>query len=187
VVNEIREIPHARWDPDRRLWTVPYRSFEELRQRWPAIEAAAERNEPEARRARREAIEGTEQDEARRARTRERRRKRYPAPSDDAPPLDRAIGTHVGVVFFIGTDGELADPTTVSAFYFPAVDGEEYVWASWRPGSLDELVATWPSRTPPEQHELNRGWWMPTLEELRDARRNARSRRRARKRQHRDN
>lgn len=103
------------------------------------------------------------------------------------PPLDRAIGTHVGVVFFIGTDGELADPTTVSAFYFPAVDGEEYVWASWRPGSLDELVATWPSRTPPEQHELNRGWWMPTLEELRDARRNARSRRRVKKRQHKDN
>lgn len=187
VVNEIREIPHARWDADRRLWTVPYRSFEELRQRWPAIEAAAERNEPETRRARREAIEGTEQDEARRARTRERRRKRYPAPSNDAPPLDRAIGTHVGVVFFIGTDGELADPTTVSAFYFPAVDGEEYVWASWRPGSLDELVATWPSRTPPEQHELNRGWWMPTLEELRDARRNARSRRRVKKRQHKDN
>ena len=25
VVNEIREIPHARWDADRRLWTVPYR------------------------------------------------------------------------------------------------------------------------------------------------------------------
>lgn len=38
VVNEIREIPHARWDADRRLWTVPYRSFDELRRRWPTIE-----------------------------------------------------------------------------------------------------------------------------------------------------
>jgi hypothetical protein len=32
VVNEIREIPYARWDADRRLWTVPYRSFDALRQ-----------------------------------------------------------------------------------------------------------------------------------------------------------
>ncbi len=94
---------------------MPYRSFEELRRRWPAIEAAAERSEPEARRAKREAIKGTEEDQAISARTRERRRKRYPVPVDDAPPLDRAVGTHVGVVFFIGTDGELADPTTVTA------------------------------------------------------------------------
>ncbi len=97
VVNEIREIPHARWDADRRL-----------------------------------------------ARMRERRRKRYPVPADDAPPSDRAIGTHVGVVFFLGTDGELADPATVTAFYFPAANSEEYVWASWRLGSLEELVTTWP-------------------------------------------
>ncbi|APG87176.1 hypothetical protein SAMCCGM7_pB0461 (plasmid) [Sinorhizobium americanum CCGM7] len=182
VVNEIREIPYARWDGDRRLWTIPYRSFEELRQRWPTIEAAAERNEPEARRARREAIRGTQQDEASRARTRERRRKRYPVPADHAPPLERAVGTHVGVVFFIGTDGELADPAAVSTFYFPAADGEEYVWASWRPGSLEELVTTWPARGQPEQRERERGWWMPDLEELRLARRDAKSRRRARER-----
>jgi hypothetical protein len=182
IVNEIREIPHARWDGDRHLWTVPYRSIEELRRRWPAIEAAAERGEPEARRARREAITGTEEEEASKARIRERRRKRYPVPADDGPPLERAIGTHVGVVFFISTDGELADPETVSAFYFSALEGEEYIWASWRSGSLEELVATWPARTPPEQIELDRGWWLPTLEELRTARRNAKSRRRARER-----
>ncbi len=63
VIDEIREIPHARWGADCRLWTVPYRSFEELRQRWPAIEAAAQRSEPEARRARRAAIKGTEEGE----------------------------------------------------------------------------------------------------------------------------
>jgi len=182
VVNEIREIPHSRWDGDHRLWTVPYRSFEELRRRWPEIEAAAERSEPEARRARREAIKGTEEDETSKARIRERRRKRYPVPIDDGPPFERAIGTRVGVVFFTGTDGELADPATVSAFYFPAGDGEEYVWASWRSGSLEELVTTWPARSPPRQDELERGWWLPTLEELRTARRNAKSRQRARER-----
>ena len=186
VVYEIREIPHARWDADRRLWTVPYRSFAERRQRWPAIEAAAERSEPEARRARREAIKGTEEDEASKARIRERRRKRYPVPDDDAPPLERAVGTHVGVVFFIGTDGELADPAMVTRFYFPAADGEEYVWASWRLGTLEELVTTWPARTPPNQGERDRGWWMPTLEELRLARRHAKSRQRARERKHKD-
>lgn len=182
VVNEIREIPYARWDGDRRLWTVPYRSFDELRQRWSVIEAAAERSEPEARRVRREAVRGTQEDEASRARTRERRRKRYPVPAEDAPPLERAVGTHVGVVFFIGTDGELADPATISTFYYSAADGEEYVWAARRAGTLEELVTTWPARTPPNERELERGWWMPHLEELRIARRDARSRRLAKER-----
>lgn len=186
VVNEIREIPYARWDADRRLWTVPYRSIEELRERWPAIEAAAERAEPEARRARREAIKGTEEDEASKAKTRERRRKRYPVPANDAPPFDRAVGTHVGVVFLTSTDGELADPVTIGKFYFPPAQGEEYVWASWRSGSLEELVTTWPARTAPTQLELDRGWWVPTLEELRDARRDAKSRRRAKERRHKE-
>ncbi|WP_184401908.1 hypothetical protein [Rhizobium sp. BK650] len=182
VVEEIREIPHARWDAARRLWSVPYRSFEQLRQRWPAIEAAAEHSEPEARRARREAVRGTEKEAASRARLKERRRHRYPVPDDDAPPLDRAIGTHVGIVFFIGTDGEIADPATVSAFYFPAADDEEYVWASWRRGTLEELVTTWPARMPPQAPERVRGWWTPTLDELRPARREAKSRRRAKER-----
>lgn len=61
----------------------------------------------------------------------------------------------------------------MSAFYFPMNEGGEYVWASWRPGALEELVTTWPARTPPGQDELDRGWWMPTLEELRNARRDA--------------
>jgi hypothetical protein len=187
VINEVREIPHSRWDTDRRLWTVPYRSFEALRRRWPEIEAAAERNEPEARRARHEAIKGTEQDEAFKARTRERRRRRYPVPANDGPPFERAIGTHVGVVFITGTDGELADPATVSAFYFTVAEGEEYVWASWRSGTLVELVTTWPARMLPSKAELERGWWMPTLEELRIARREARSRRRASDRKQKDN
>ena len=177
IVHEIREIPFARWAADQRLWTVPYRSIEELRRRWPSIEAAAERSEPEARKARREAIKGTEAEEASKAKARERKRKRYPLPANDAPPVERAIGTHIGVVFFTGSDGELADQLAVDAFYFPAARGEAYIWMSWRRGSLEELVTTWPARTPPLQHDLYRGWWLPTLDELRGARRNARSRR----------
>jgi hypothetical protein len=182
IVNEIRDIPFARWDADQRLWTVPYRSFDGLRRRWPAIETAAERNEPDMRKARLEAIKGSEEDEASKARTRERRRKRYPIPIDDGPPLERAISTHVGVVFFTGTDGELADTVTVDTFYFPANRDEEYVWTSWRSGSLEELVITWPARTPPGRQELDRGWWLPTLDQLRTARQDAKSRRRTRER-----
>lgn len=182
VVNEIREIPSARWDDDRRVWTVPYRSYSELRRRWPTIEAAAARNESEVRKARREAMKGTDEEEALKARLRERRRKRYPVPADDGPPFARAIGTHAGVVIFTGTDGELADPATVSTFYFPAGQSEEHVWASWRPGSLEELVTTWPARIPPGEEELARGWWLPTLEELRTARQRARSKQRIKQR-----
>jgi hypothetical protein len=185
IVDEIREIPFARWDADRRLWTVPYRSFEELRRRWPKIETAAERNEPEMRKARREAIKGTDLDEASKARTRERRRKRYPVPANDTPPLENAVATHVGVVFFVGTDGEFAEPETVEAFYFPPAR-DEYVWMAWRPGSLEELVTTWPARTSPGQQEIDRGWWLPTLDELRGARRDAKSRRRAKQRKEMD-
>ncbi len=182
VVNEIREIPFARWDADRRLWTVPYRSYDELRRRWSAIEAAAARNEPEVRKARREATKGTEEEEISKAKLKERRRKRYPVPADDVPPFERAVGTHAGVVIFIGTDAELADPATVSAFYFPAGQNEEHVWARWRLGSLEELVTTWPARMRSGEEELIRGWWFPDLEELRTARQKARSRRRAQQR-----
>ncbi len=182
VVTEIREIPLARWDADRRLWTVPYRSLDELRRRWPAIEAAAERNEPDVRRARRAALKGTEEEEAAKGRARERRLKRYPVPVDDVPPFDRAIGTHAGVVIFADTHGELADPETVTAFYFQASSNREYVWAVWRVGSLEELVTTWPARTPPGERELARGWWLPDMDELWVARQKARSKRRAEQR-----
>ena len=182
IVGEIREIPYARWDADRRIWTVPYRSIEELRRRWPAIKAAAERSEPAARKARREARKGSEEEEKSKAKTRERRRKRYPVPADEPPPMQRALGTHLGVIMFTGTDGEIADPQTVDDFYFPVERRGEHVWVSWRAGSLEELVTTWPAQVPPKKNELDRGWWMPTLEELRIARRDARSKRRSRKR-----
>jgi hypothetical protein len=186
VVTEIREIPFARWDADRRLWTVPYRSLDDLRRRWPAIEAAAERNEPDVRKALREALKGTEEEQAAKARASERRRKRYPVPVDDVPPFERAIGTHAGVVIFTDTQGELADPEIVTAFYFQPPSNGEYVWAAWRQGSLEELVTTWPARTPPGAREVARGWWVPDLDELRVARQKARSKRRAQQRQQED-
>jgi hypothetical protein len=55
VQAELREVPWAAWDGDARAWRVPFRSWEELRRRWPAIEAAALRNEPEERKKRRDA------------------------------------------------------------------------------------------------------------------------------------
>ena len=50
------------------------------------------------------------------------------------------------IVFFTRTEGELADPAMVAAFYFAAADGEDYIWASWRRGTLEELLTTWPAR-----------------------------------------
>ncbi len=49
VVAELRMVPWARWDPASRAWRVPFRSFEELRRRWPNIEDAARRAEPKER------------------------------------------------------------------------------------------------------------------------------------------
>lgn len=182
IIDEIRKIPSARWDADRRLWTVPYRALSELRRRWPEIEAEAKHCEPEARKVRRDALKASDEEEDLKARAKERRRQRYPIPLDHRPPYDRAIATHVGVVFFTGSDGELADAETVSDFYFPSHVGDEFVWVTWRRGLLEELVRTWPERTPPTSFELKRGWWFPTLEELRPARRQARSKRETEKR-----
>ena len=53
VVAELRSVPWAWWDGDLKVWRVPFRSWDELRQRWPVIEAAAQRSEPEERQKRR--------------------------------------------------------------------------------------------------------------------------------------
>ncbi|MFC7555475.1 hypothetical protein ACFQU7_29485 [Pseudoroseomonas wenyumeiae] len=54
AIAELRAVPWARWDPTLKAWRVPFRSFGELQKRWPAIEAAARRAEPEERRKREE-------------------------------------------------------------------------------------------------------------------------------------
>lgn len=171
VVDELREVPFSRWDGDLRLWHVPFRSYEDLRRRWAAIEPAARRNEPEERRRRAEERKGTEQDRRSRLRAAERKRHRYPIPADDLPPIDRPVATSYGIVVFTEITGELVDPGRVADFY-PGVN-EDDLWGYWRVPTFEELVRTWPAKTPPLQGAR---WWLPTIEELRPARRAARSR-----------
>ncbi|MBY2908248.1 hypothetical protein [Rhizobium leguminosarum] len=171
VVDELREVPFSRWHGDLRIWHVPFRSYEELRRRWSDIEAAARRNEPEERRRRAEERKGTEQDIRSKLRSAERKRHRYPLRSDDLPPIGRPVVIAYGIVVFTEISGELVDPDVVVDVY-PGIT-EDHVWGYWRPPTFEELVRTWPAKMLPIQ---NAEWWLPTIEELRPARRTARSR-----------
>ncbi len=177
VVDELRQIPFARWNADDKVWEIPFSSYEDLQHRWKAIEEAAQRNEPEERRKRAEARRGTEAEAKVRRRANERRRRRLPVSSEDFPPVGRPIATTAyGIVVISDITGEIVDPEEVAEHHPDA--GDEHVWADWRPAVLDELVHTWPARHKPSDCEKMRGWWQPTLDELRQARRNAKSRHR---------
>jgi len=179
VVDELRQISFARWNRDDKVWEIPYASYDELQHRWQAVEEAATRAEPEERRKRAEARKGTEEEAKAKRKTSERRRKRLPVPSDDLPPLGRPVATTAyGIVVLTEITGELVDPQAV-AEHHPYAD-EEHVWAGWRGATLEELVQTWPARTLPGEYERLRGWWQPTLDELREARTVAKSRKRRR-------
>ncbi|WP_254229177.1 hypothetical protein [Agrobacterium salinitolerans] len=169
VVDELREIPHSRWDGDQKIWHVPYRSYQELRSHWPAIEEAARRNEPEERRRRAEARKGSEEEAKSKRLSAERKRRRYPLASDDLPPLDSVVGIQYGLVIFTEITRELVDPEATAEFY-PGVT-EDHVWGLWRKPRLDELVRTWPAKV---AHAEGAEWWHPTIEELRPVRRAAR-------------
>ncbi|WEX75412.1 hypothetical protein PYH37_000823 [Sinorhizobium numidicum] len=174
VIEELRAVPFAHWDEELRVWHVPFRSYEELRRRWNKIEEAARRSEPEERRRRREAEKNSEAQKAARARSAERRRHRYPLLAETLPPIDRPVSTErYGIVVFIDISGEVAESSALEAFYPHTIHGLDYVWGSWRPATLSELVATWPARREPNPLERSRGWWQPTLPELRVARRSA--------------
>ena len=169
VVETMRGIPWARWDPDGRMWRVPFRSYDELRSRWPVIEEAARRNEPEARRARRaESKEPRDPNQV--ALEAERRRRRYPVPGDDLPPLDVPLATFAGVVVFEETGSEPFGADVVPARY-PHV-GEaapSYVWAKWRMPEIWELYRAKRVREPAEEGlKRTRGWWLPDQSELRE-------------------
>jgi hypothetical protein len=169
VVDELREIPFSRWDGDLKIWHVPFRSYDELRRRWQAIEDAARRNEPDERRRRAEERKGTEEEAKSKLRSAERKRRRYPLASDDLPPVGRVVAISYGLVVFTDITGELVEPEAMAEFY-PGVTGD-HVWGLWRMPTLDELVSTWPVKTAAcEEVE----WWQPTIEELRPARRTAR-------------
>ncbi|KWT78842.1 hypothetical protein [Agrobacterium radiobacter] len=181
VVDELRQIPFARWNGDDKVWEVPYSSYDELQQRWEAIEDAAKWAEPSERRKRAEGGRGTEEEAEAKRRTLERRKKGLPAPSENLPPLDRPIGTTAyGVVVITEITGELVDPTEVAEHYPDTSD--EHVWAGWRLPTLEELVHTWPARQEPSEYENDCGWWQATLNELRETRRQAKSRERSKSR-----
>jgi hypothetical protein len=182
VVESLRAVPWAAWDSEARTWRVPYRAYEALKAAWPVIEAAAERNEPEAKRRRVEERRGTAEHAEALAKAAERRRRRYPVPLADPPPLGRPVMTHLGPVVFEGTMGEIAEGEPLRRFYALVAAGEDLVWGTWRPAGLSELVATWPARQAASEAERSRGWWHLDRGEIREARRQARSRQRARER-----
>ncbi|WP_211876516.1 hypothetical protein [Plastoroseomonas hellenica] len=181
AIAELKQVPWARWDPEVKAWRVPFRSFEELRRRWSAIEGAARRAEPEERRKREESRQASPEHADRRAQAAERRRHRYPVPEDALPPLDRVLMTHAGCIAFETITGELVEPNIAARFYPSITAGPAaLIWAAWRRPSHAELVKAWPARTPSSSADLARGWWQPTIEVLREERRKAASLERAR-------
>lgn len=175
VIELLRGVPWALWDRDERVWRVPFRSLEDLRERWLAIEFAAQRAEPSERKRRRETLKSSPQFAEIRECEAERRRRRYSVPSSDLPPPGRPVMTAIGIVVVTGSDGELADRTAISKSYPHTKADDGHIWVLWRSPSLEELVRTWPARRQPDEGELARGWWQPTLDDLRPARRKARS------------
>jgi hypothetical protein len=181
-VEIMRTISWARWDPQQRVWRVPFRSYEDLRRRWPEIEAAALRNEPEARRQRQSERKARDDGHAAQVQA-ERRRRRYPVRADDPPPLDWPVATHgYGVVLFEDIVGEVVDTESVAALYPHLGADVDYVWARWRLPTLEEVNATWPAREPEAPEVAGpRGWWRPSRAELQERRRLLRATERARR------
>jgi hypothetical protein len=180
VVDELRLVPWAWWDGDLKAWRVPFRSWEDLRRRWPTIEAAAQRNEPVERRKRNQARKGTPEQQEAAARAAEKRRRRYPVPAEPLPPLERVLMTHQGAVIFVDITGEIVEDAHSKTFY-PEISsaGVTLIWATWRKPTHDELVRAWPARWSADPRDRARGWWEPSIEELRVERRKAASRERA--------
>jgi hypothetical protein len=181
IVEALRAIPFAHWDAEERIWRVPFRSYEELKERWPEIEEAARRNEPAARRQRREAQKAHVSQEGSRLQA-ERRRRRYPVPGDDLPPLGFPVATGTwGVVVFEEIESEPIDGPAVADLY-PHIEDEpaRFVWARWRMPSLQEIYHTRPSRSEGEpEQRTSRGWWWASRDELRERARKLRETERA--------
>ncbi|MBF9195780.1 hypothetical protein [Microvirga terrestris] len=186
VVEALRSIPWAYWDPEERIWRVPFRSYEELKARWPDIEEAARRNEPAARQKRREEQRAHVSEETNRLQT-ERRRRRFPVPGDDLPPMGFPVSTERwGVVVFEDIESDpIEDPGMADLYPHVRSDPPRYVWARWRMPTLQEVYHTRPSRTD-EDPELrtSRGWWWSGREELRERARRLREVERAQRARH---
>ena len=186
VVEILRQIPWAHWDPEERIWRVPFRSYEELKARWPEIEEAAQRNEPEARKRRREERKAAVPEETSRIQA-ERRRRRYPVPGDDLPPLGFPLATlQWGVVVFEEIESDLIDDPGAGEIY-PQIktDMSRYVWARWRMPALSEIYRTRPVRSDGDPDlRADRGWWWPSRDELQERARKLREIERAQRSRH---
>lgn len=179
VIELVRSVPWAWWDATAHAWRVPFRSIEQLRQAWADIEAAAVRSEPGERQRRRREMTASAGREDARAAAVERRRRRYPVPASDLPPCGRSVFSHVGPVVFTEITGELVSDEIANQHYPWAARAHDLIWALWRRPCHDELIHTWPARKPVDAPAKERGWWQPTIEELRASRRQARTLERA--------
>ncbi|MGY2051605.1 hypothetical protein [Methylobacterium sp. JK268] len=172
VVETLRGVSAAHWDPALRAWRVPWRAYEALKAVWPVIEAAAARNEPEAKRARREAARDPAAERER------RRRRRSPVPADDPPPLGVPVETAAfGVVVFEALDAEPIGPEDLAGAVTPLPRGRAYLWGWWRMPSVRDLAEIVPAARP---DDVRRGWWPATREGLETRRRRLRETERAR-------
>ncbi|MDU0341819.1 hypothetical protein [Bosea rubneri] len=179
VIDHLRGVPWAAWDREGKVWRIPFRSLEALRSCWLSVEIAARRAEPSERRRRREELKQSPEFAQVRRREAERRRKRLPVPASQLPPPGRPVMTARGIVVVTGSDGEVVDIGDAVEAGAQAEMGEVKVWVFWRSPTLEELIRTWPARREPGATERARGWWQPTLEDLRAARRKAKSLERA--------
>lgn len=177
VVEQMRAIPWARWDPEGRVWRLPFRSYDELRRRWPEIEAAARRNGPEERRRK----PPLELDPAAKRLQAERRCRRYPVPGDDLPPIGEPLATAFGVVVFEAIEDEPVDREAAKAFAHVGDRPDRHVWARWRLPTFRELRAVKPTPAANDREASERGWWLPDREavdaRLQQLRRSERARR----------
>ena len=186
VVEAMRAIPWARWDFGERIWRVPFRSYDELRQRWREIEEAARRNEPSEKRKRREERKGQAAQETSPLQL-ERRRRRYPVPGDDLPPLGPPVATFPWGVVVFEEIGSAPIDEPLSPGLYPHVKDEpaRYVWARWRMPSLQEIYRTRPFRDDQDLDlKASRGWWWADRGELQERARKLREMERALRSRH---